>query len=91
MTDQNATTHTYSRDGLGRLTTDAVTTLGGGVDGSVRKMAGRHRLRGGAGCLWVHLAGAAAKLPGRWAGRGRFCWNEANRCRSTRLPFPQGR
>jgi RHS repeat-associated protein len=35
-TDRNGTTHTYSYDILGRQTADAVTTLGSGVDGSVR-------------------------------------------------------
>jgi RHS repeat-associated protein len=37
-TDRNGTTHTYSYDVLGRLTSDAVTTLGAGVDGSVRRI-----------------------------------------------------
>ena len=38
QTDQNQTTHTFSRDILGRLTLDAVTTLASGVDGSVRAL-----------------------------------------------------
>ena len=38
MTDRNGTTHQYSYDVLGRLTADAVTTLGSGVDGSVRRI-----------------------------------------------------
>jgi len=37
-TDQNGTTHTYSYDPLGRLTLDAVTTLGTDVDGSVQAL-----------------------------------------------------
>jgi RHS repeat-associated protein len=37
-TDQNGTTHTYSFDVLGRMTADAVTTLGSGVDGSVLRI-----------------------------------------------------
>src|SRR5581483_11101694 len=37
-TDRNGNVHTYSRDVLGRLTADAVTTLGSGVDGSVRRL-----------------------------------------------------
>ena len=37
-TDRNGTTHTYSYDVLGRLTSDAVTTLGSGVDGAVRRI-----------------------------------------------------
>ena len=36
-TDQNGTEHTYSYDVLGRQTADAITTLGSGVDGSVRR------------------------------------------------------
>ena len=38
MTDRNGTTHQYSYDVLGRLTSDAVTTLGSGVDGAVRRI-----------------------------------------------------
>ncbi|MBX9582001.1 MAG: hypothetical protein K2X87_16980 [Gemmataceae bacterium] len=36
-TDRNGTVHTLSYDVLGRPTADAVTTLGSGVDGSVRR------------------------------------------------------
>ncbi len=38
MTDRNGNVHTLTLDVLGRLTSDAVTTLGSGVDGSVRRM-----------------------------------------------------
>ena len=38
MTDQNGTTHAYLRDLLGRETLDSVTTLGSGVDGTVRAL-----------------------------------------------------
>ncbi len=37
-TDRNGNVHQYSYDVLGRLTSDAVTTLGAGVDGSVRRI-----------------------------------------------------
>jgi RHS repeat-associated protein len=37
-TDRNGNTHTYAYDVLGRVTSDAVTTLGSGVDGSVRRI-----------------------------------------------------
>ena len=37
-TDRNGTTHTYTYDVLGRLTADAVTTLGAGVDGSILRI-----------------------------------------------------
>ena len=38
LTDRNGNVHTYSYDVLGRVTSDAVTTLGSGVDGSVRRI-----------------------------------------------------
>src|SRR5262249_58824003 len=37
-TDRNGSVHTLTYDVLGRLTVDAVTTLGSGVDGSVRRI-----------------------------------------------------
>src|SRR5579884_171937 len=37
-TDRNGNVHQYSYDTLGRLTSDAVTTLGTGVDGAVRRI-----------------------------------------------------
>ncbi len=37
-TDRNGSVHTYSYDVLGRVISDAVTTLGSGVDGSVRRI-----------------------------------------------------
>src|SRR5579884_3188682 len=37
-TDRNGNVHQYSYDTLGRLTSDAVTTLGAGVDGTVRRI-----------------------------------------------------
>ena len=36
--DRNGNVHQYSYDVLGRLTSDAVTMLGAGVDGSVRRI-----------------------------------------------------
>jgi RHS repeat-associated protein len=36
MTDQNQTTHSFGRDVLGRTTSDSITVLGSGVDGTVR-------------------------------------------------------
>jgi RHS repeat-associated protein len=38
FTDRNGTTHTYSRDILSRTIADAITTLGAGVDGAVRRL-----------------------------------------------------
>ena len=46
MTDQNGTTHAYSHDGLGRQTLDSVTTLGSGVDGSVRALGTNYNSQG---------------------------------------------
>jgi len=37
-TDRNGNEHTYWRDILGRMTGDAVTTLGSGVDGTIRRI-----------------------------------------------------
>lgn len=37
-TDRNGSTHEYSYDVLGRLTSDAVTTLATGVDGAIRRI-----------------------------------------------------
>ena len=37
-TDRDGSVHTYGYDVLGRLVSDAVTTLGAGVDGSVRRV-----------------------------------------------------
>src|SRR5207245_4900872 len=38
MTDRDGNVHTMSYDVLGRLTADAVTTLGTGVDGTIRRI-----------------------------------------------------
>jgi len=38
VTDRNGNTHSYSYDTLARQTADAVTTLGSGVDGAVRRI-----------------------------------------------------
>jgi YD repeat-containing protein len=37
-TDPNGSVHSYTYDVLGRITTDAVTTLGSGVDGAVQRL-----------------------------------------------------
>ena len=46
MTDQNGSTHAYGRDVLGRETLDSVTTLGSGVDGSVRAIGTNYNTQG---------------------------------------------
>ncbi|WP_161968070.1 RHS repeat domain-containing protein [Fimbriiglobus ruber] len=47
-TDRNGSTHTLTYDVLGRVTSDAVTTLGSGVDGSVRRIATAYDTQGNA-------------------------------------------
>jgi YD repeat-containing protein len=46
--DRNGSVHTYSYDVLGRLTADAVTTLGSGVDGAVRRLQTAYDTQGNA-------------------------------------------
>jgi YD repeat-containing protein len=38
MTDRNGTVHSYKYDVVGRQTADAITTLGSGVNGTVRRL-----------------------------------------------------
>ncbi len=45
-TDQNGSVHTYSYDKLGRQIADAITTLGSGVDGTVRRVGQSYDVRG---------------------------------------------
>ena len=47
-TDRDGNVHTYTYDVLGRQTSDAVTTLGSGVDGSVRCIATAYDTQGNA-------------------------------------------
>jgi YD repeat-containing protein len=47
-TDRNGTTHTLSYDVLGRVVSDAVTTLGSGVDGAVRRIETAYDAQGNA-------------------------------------------
>ena len=46
MTDRNGTVHTYSYDVVGRQTADAITTLGSGVDGTVRRLTTAYDTQG---------------------------------------------
>ncbi len=48
VTDRNGNVHTYTYDILGRQTADAVTTLGSGVDGSVRLITTAYDSQGNA-------------------------------------------
>ena len=45
-TDQNGTLHGYVYDLLGRLTQDCITTLGAGVDGTIRRISTQYEVRG---------------------------------------------
>jgi RHS repeat-associated protein len=45
-TDRNGNVHSYSYDVLARLTADAVTTLGSGVDGAVRRLTAAYDAQG---------------------------------------------
>ena len=47
-TERNGNVHQLSYDVLGRLTTDAVTTLGAGVDGAVRRIEYKYDSQGNA-------------------------------------------
>ncbi len=46
VTDQGGTEHTYAYDALGRVTQDRATTLGSGVDGTVRRIGRTYDVRG---------------------------------------------
>lgn len=46
MTGRNVSVHTYEYDALGRRTADVVTTLGTGVDGTVRRIGRSYEVRG---------------------------------------------
>ena len=48
FTDRNGNVHTYSYDILGRITSDAITTLGSGVDGAVRRIETAYDTQGNA-------------------------------------------
>ncbi len=48
VTDRNGNVHTYTYDVLGRQTADAVTTLGSGVDGTVRLITTAYDSQGNA-------------------------------------------
>jgi RHS repeat-associated protein len=48
FTDRNGNAHTYTYDVLGRQTSDAVTTLGTGVDGAIRRIQTAYDSQGNA-------------------------------------------
>jgi RHS repeat-associated protein len=61
-TDRNGTTHSYSYDVLGRPTADAVTTLGAGVDGAVRRLETAYDSQGNAYLFTSYDAAAGGSV-----------------------------
>ncbi len=61
-TDRNGNVHQYSYDVLGRLTVDAVTTLGAGVDGSVRRIEYAHDSQGNQYLITSYNAATAGSI-----------------------------
>jgi RHS repeat-associated protein len=61
-TDRNGTTHTYTYDVLGRLTSDAITTLGSGVDGSVRRIETAYDTQGNPYLLTSYNAASGGSI-----------------------------
>jgi RHS repeat-associated protein len=61
-TDRNGNVHTYSYDVLGRQTSDAVTALGSGVDGSVRRIETAYDTQGNAYLITSYDAATAGNI-----------------------------
>jgi len=62
MTDRNGTVHTYSYDVMGRQTADAVTTLGSGVDGTVRRLTTAYDTQGNAYLFTAYDASSSGNI-----------------------------
>src|SRR5262249_40206904 len=60
--DRNGSVHTYSYDVLGRLTSDAVTTLGSAVDGAVRRLQTAYDTQGNAHLYTSYDAASAGNV-----------------------------
>lgn len=61
-TDRNGNVHQYTFDVLGRITADAVTTLGAGVDGSVRRIEYKYDSQGNNYLLTSYDAASAGNI-----------------------------
>jgi len=61
-TDRNGNSHTLSYDILGRVVSDAITTLGSGVDGSVRRVESAYDSQGNAYLLTNYDAATAGNI-----------------------------
>src|SRR5206468_11038791 len=61
-TDRNGSVHAYSYDVLGRLVADAVTTLGAGVDGAVRRLETAYDAQGNASLFTSYDAAVGGNI-----------------------------
>jgi RHS repeat-associated protein len=61
-TDRNGNVHTITRDVLGRVTSDAVTTLGSGVDGAVRRIETGYDSQGNAYLITSYNAASGGSI-----------------------------
>ena len=61
-TDRNGSTHALSYDVLGRVVSDAVTTLGSGVDGAVRRIETAYDSQGNAYLLTNYNAATSGSI-----------------------------
>ena len=61
-TDRNGSVHTLSYDVLGRVTADAVTTLGSGVDGAVRRVETAYDGQGNAYLVTTYTASSGGSV-----------------------------
>jgi RHS repeat-associated protein len=61
-TDRNGNVHTITRDVLGRVTSDAVTTLGSGVDGAVRRIETAYDSQGNAYLVTSYNAASGGSI-----------------------------
>ena len=68
-TDRNGNVHTYSYDVLGRQTSDAVTTLGSGVDGAVRRIDTAYDTQGNAYLFTSYDAASGGSIVNQVRGR----------------------
>jgi RHS repeat-associated protein len=61
-TDRNGSVHAYTYDAMGRVIADAITTLGAGVDGSVRRIETAYDSQGNASLLTSYDAAVGGNI-----------------------------
>ncbi len=61
-TDRNGNVHQYTYDVLGRMTSDAVTTLGAGVDGTIRRISYAYDSQGNLSLITSYDAPTAGNI-----------------------------